>query len=132
MTMFGSGMQSEGANLSGMPPMIKSEPAEGMSMASMYHPQTRQMDLSQDFPPASGPLYDFPYSQGDHATTTLFQELVKLETYKWHLMINYLSKACYSIVPLWHVDWLIWHSFISLHKKDCENLAKRRSKPDAW
>ena len=58
--MFGSGQGSD----SGMPPLVKSEPEEGLSMAGMYSHRTQAMDLAQDFPAVSAPLYDFHFPPG--------------------------------------------------------------------
>ena len=60
MSMFGSGQGS----VTRMPPLVKSEPEEGLSMAGMYKHSTQAMDLAQDFPAVSGPLYDFHFSSG--------------------------------------------------------------------
>lgn len=60
MSMFGSGQGSD----SGMPPLVKSEPEEGLSMAGMYNRRTQAMDLAQNFPAVSAPLYDFHFPSG--------------------------------------------------------------------
>ena len=47
-----------------MPPLVKSEPEEGLGMSGMYNRRTQAMDLGQDFPAVSAPLYDFHFSSG--------------------------------------------------------------------
>lgn len=60
MSMFGGGAASS----SGMPPLVKPEPEEGFGMPGLYNRRTQAMDLAQDFPAVSAPLYDFHFSSG--------------------------------------------------------------------
>lgn len=46
-----------------MHPVVKTEPSEAEDM-SLFQARTQPMDMSADYPAASGPLYDFPYSAG--------------------------------------------------------------------